>query len=72
MQNLIKPKKSSVLFPKGYDTVSSKPEETSAVKHKWVQQGNGFVCISCPSRHTNNLSAKRYTVDNHQIKPLTS
>lgn len=66
-QSLIQ-KKSSVLFPKGYDTHTGLPKENTAVKHKWVQQGNGFVCIGCPYRHTNNLSADKYTVDKYQMK----
>ena len=73
MKDLISPKKNSVLFPEGYDTASGKPAAgNTAVKHKWVQQGNGFVCVSCPYRHTNNLSAKKYRVDNTGISPLKS
>jgi hypothetical protein len=63
-------KKNSVLFPEGYDSHTGQPEEKTAIKHKWVQQGNGFVCIACPYRHTNNLSASKYTIDNYELKRL--
>jgi hypothetical protein len=63
-------KKNSVLFPEGFDTHSGKPEPTGAVKHKWVQQGNGFVCVSCDGRHTVNVGADKYKVDNYNLKRL--
>lgn len=70
MKSLLENKNNSVLFPEGYDTHTGKPTENTAINHKWVQQGNGFVCTSCPSRHTNSLSATKYTIDNYQIKRL--
>lgn len=63
-------RKSSVLFPEGYETYSGKPKENTAVKHKWVQQGNGFVCIGCPGRHTVNVGADKYKVDNYNLRRI--
>ncbi len=63
-------KKNSVLFPEGFDTHTGQPVDNTAVKHKWVQQGPGFVCIGCPTRHTVNASPQKYTIDNYQLKRI--
>lgn len=68
--SLLNQKENSVLFPEGHDSHTGLPRENTAVKHKWVRQGNGFVCIGCPYRHTVNASPQKYGVDNYQLKRI--